>query len=245
MNTQAHTATGTGSGTEADLRTDVADSGRVLYQQGLMDYLGHCSARIPGTDRIVVKPKHSPKTRGTHKLGAADMVVVDLDGRLVEGEERPPAEVYIHTEIYRARPDVQAVVHTHQPAATLMGVMSAEILPVLHVQSAMVGGEPIPIWANPMLVSTPERGQELAAAIGSANVAHLQGHGIVSLAGDVRTATVRAVMLEHLAAANLQILQAGGKPRAIPADEIEDLRREMAPVAGRWAYYLQVLEDAG
>jgi len=242
METQA--ASGTEQVTEADLRVDVADSGRVLYQQGLMDYLGHCSARVPGTDRIVVKPKHSPRTRGTHKLGPADMVVVDLDGRLVEGEERPPAEVYIHTEIYRVRPDVQAIVHTHQPAATLMGVMSADILPILHVQAAMVGGGPIPVFANPMLVSDPERGRELAAAVGSADVAHLQGHGIVSLATDVRTATVRAVMLEHLAVANLQVLQAGGKPRVIPADEIEDLRREMAPVAGRWAYYLQVLEDA-
>jgi ribulose-5-phosphate 4-epimerase/fuculose-1-phosphate aldolase len=229
--------------TEDELRTLVADSGRVLYQQGLMDYLGHCSARVPGTDRIVVKPKHSPRIRGTYSLTGSHMIVVDLDGRLIEGEDRPPAEVFIHTEIYKARPDVQAVVHTHQPVATVMGVMGAEIRPVLHVQSALIGGGPIPTWACPMLVTTPERGRDMVAALGDANVGHLQGHGIVSVAGDIKTATVQAVMLEQLAQANLDILQAGGTPRVIPADEIADLQREMAPVTGRWAYYMQLLDD--
>jgi L-ribulose-5-phosphate 4-epimerase len=230
---------------EDALRALVADSGRVLYQQGLMDYLGHCSARVPGTDGVLIKPKHSPKVRGTHSLTAADMVVVDLDGHLVQGEQRPPAEVYIHTEIYRARPDVQAVIHTHQPVATVMGVMGAEILPVLHVQGATIGGQPIPVWPSPVLVTTPERGRDLAAAVGDAQVAHLQGHGIVSLAGDIQTATIQAVTLEQLATANLDILKAGGTPRVITPDELDDLRREMAPVAGRWAYYMQLLDERG
>lgn len=228
--------------TEDELKVVVADAGRVLYQQGLIDYLGHCSARVPGTERVVIKPKHSPKTRGAHALTPADMIVVDLDGRAVEGEERPPAEVFIHTEIYRARPDVQAIVHSHQPTATVLGVMGAEILPVLHVQSAMIGGGAIPVWPCSALVATPELGRDLAAAVGAASIAHLQGHGIVSLAADLRTATVQAVMLEQLAKANLDILQAGGTPRVIPPDEIADLRREMAPVGGRWAYYMQLLD---
>src|SRR5690348_13845047 len=96
--------------TTTGLRELVATAGRILYQQGLSDYLGHCSARVGDTDRVVIKPKFSTKTRGMYSLRAADMVVVDLDGQLVEGQERPPAEVFIHTEIYRARPDVHAVV---------------------------------------------------------------------------------------------------------------------------------------
>lgn len=232
-----------GTPDERELRELVATSGRVLYQQGLVDYLGHCSARVPGTDRVVIKPKHSPKTRGMHSLRADDMVVIDLDGNLVEGTERPPAEVFIHTEIYRARDDVRAVVHTHQPTATLMGVMGAEILPVLHVQAGLLSGREIPIWPCPLLVTSPERGRHLAAALGDSNVGHLQGHGIVSLATDIETATVQAVMLEQLAEANLRILQAGGRPRVIPPDEIAELREEMGSVAGRWAYYLQLLEE--
>jgi L-ribulose-5-phosphate 4-epimerase len=228
---------------ERELRELVAASGQILYEQKLVDYLGHCSTRVPGTDRVVIKPKHSPKTRGMHTLTADHMIVIDLDGHLVEGKEQPPAEAYIHTEIYRARDDVQAVVHTHQPTATLMGVMNAEILPVLHVQAGQLGTAGMPIWPCPLLVTSPERGRELAVALGDANIGHLQGHGIVSVAPDIKTATVQAIMLEQLAEANLSILQAGRSPRVIPTHEIEELQREMAPVEGRWAYYLQLLHE--
>jgi ribulose-5-phosphate 4-epimerase/fuculose-1-phosphate aldolase len=230
-------------GDERELRELVAASGQILYQQELVDYLGHSSARIPGTERVVIKPKHSPKTRGMHSLDADDMIVIDLDGNVVEGTEKPPAETYIHTGIYRARDDVMAVVHTHQPTATLMGVMSAEILPVLHVQAAQLGGDDIPVWPCPLLVTNPERGRDLAAALGGANAGHLQGHGIVSVAADVQTATVQAIMLEQLAEANLRILLAGRRPRVIAPDEIAELQREMAPVEGRWAYYLQLVHE--
>ena len=226
-----------------ELRELVATSGQILYEQQLVDYLGHSSARVPETDHVVIKPKHSPTTRGMHTLTADDMIVIDLDGNLVEGIEKPPAEAYIHTEIYRARDDVMAVVHTHQPTATLMGVMSAEILPVLHVQAGLVGGEEIPVWPCPLLVTNPGRGRDLAAALGDANVGHLQGHGIVSVAADVKTATIQAIMLEQLAKANLRILQAGRTPRVITAEEIAQLQREMAPVEGRWAYYLQLVDE--
>lgn len=228
---------------ERELRELVAASGQILYQQELVDYLGHCSTRVPGTDRVVIKPKHSPKTRGMHSLTADHMIVIDLDGNLVEGNEKPPAEAFIHTEIYRARDDVLAVVHTHQPIATLMGVMNAEILPVLHVQAGQLGAGGKPVWPCPLLVTSPERGRDLAAALGDANIGHLQGHGIVSVARDIRTATVQAIMLEQLAEANLRILQVGRRPRVIPADEISELQREMAPIEGRWAYYLQLVHE--
>jgi ribulose-5-phosphate 4-epimerase/fuculose-1-phosphate aldolase len=230
-------------GDERELRELVAASGQILYEQELVDYFGHCSTRVPGTDRVVIKPKHSPKTGGMHTLTADDMIVIDLDGNLVEGTEKPPAETYIHTEIYRARDDVLAVVHTHQPTATLMGVMSAEILPVLHVQAGLLGGDEIPIWPSPLLVTNAERGRDLAAALGDANVGHLQGHGIVSVAANVKTATVQAIMLEQLAEANLRILHAGRTPRVITAEEIAQLQREMAPVEGRWAYYQQLVDE--
>lgn len=229
-------------GSLAGLREVVAQAGQVLYRLGLADYLGHASARVPDSDRVVIKPKHSPTVRGMHRLGGPDMVVVDLDGRLVEGEDPPPAEVFIHTEIYRARPDVGAVVHTHQPSATLMGVIEAPILPILHIPAVFVR-EPVPLWPCPLLVTTPELGADLAAALGGGRFGHLQGHGIVSVAGTVPDATVGASMLEHLAEANLRVLQTGRRPRAIPPEEIDQLGREAAPVAGRWAYFRQLVEE--
>jgi ribulose-5-phosphate 4-epimerase/fuculose-1-phosphate aldolase len=226
---------------EGELRELVALAGQVLTALGLVDYLGHVSARIPGTDRVVVKPKHSPAVRGMAALGAGDMVVVDLDGSLVEGPRvestaRPPAEVFIHTEIYRARPDVAAVVHTHQRAATLAGVLGLPIRPVLHVPATFVPDDP-PTWPHPVLVDTAELGRDLAATLGDERYCHLQGHGIVSVAADVREATVGAAMLEQLAEAALAGASTGTKPRVITPAEIETLRGQVAGVEGRWAYF--------
>jgi ribulose-5-phosphate 4-epimerase/fuculose-1-phosphate aldolase len=229
------------AGDERELRELVATAGRILYQQGLVDYLGHVSHRVDGTDRVIIKPKFSTRTRGHHSVTAADLVVIDLDGRPVEGTERPPAEVFIHTEIYRARPDVASVVHTHQRTTTLMGVVGAPILPVLHVPSALLDDvDEMPTWPSPLLVTSPERGRQVAAALGAHHACHLQGHGIVAVAPDIKTATVRAVMLEELAQVSLAVAQTGCTPRVITPDERRELQRESGPVAGRWAYYKQL-----
>lgn len=227
---------------EARLRELVAVAGQVLFRLGLADYLGHCSARLPGTDRMVIKPKHSPRVRGMHRLTAQDMTVVDLDGNQVQGDDPPPAEVFIHAQIYRARPDVHAVVHTHQSAATTMGTIEAPILPILHIPATFVS-EDVPVWRCPLLVTSPELGAELAASLGDSRFCHLQGHGIVSVATTVEEAVVAAAMLEQLADANLRILQTGRAPRVIPPEEIAELRREAGPVAGRWAYFRQLVDD--
>jgi ribulose-5-phosphate 4-epimerase/fuculose-1-phosphate aldolase len=228
---------------ESELRQLVTSAGRILYQQGLTDYLGHCSARVLGTDRVVIKPKHSPTVRSPGELGPADMIVIDLDGNLVEGSDAPPSECFIHTEIYRARPDVQAVVHTHQRAATLLGVVGADLLPVLHVPAVLTDGGTMPTWACPLLVDTPELGRKLAASLGAAGLCHLQGHGIVSVAADIRRAAVTAIALEQLAEANLTILRTGLSPRVITGGELNELRRAVASIDGRWAYYVQLLGE--
>jgi L-fuculose-phosphate aldolase len=230
---------------EAGLRQLVATAGQVLHQQGLTDYLGHCSTRVPGTDRVVIKPKHSKRIRNPAALGPADMVVIDLDGNLIDGIGAPPAECFIHTEIYRARPDVSAVVHTHQRAATLLGVIGGDLLPVLHVPAVLTDGGNMATWPCPLLVSSPELGRKLASALGTGRLCHLQGHGIVSVAGDLPLATVAAVALEQLAEANLTILQTGLAPRVITPGELNELRESVASIDGRWAYYLQLLESGG
>lgn len=234
-------ATGTGDA----LRELVAASGRVLYNQGLADYLGHCSVRVPGTDRVIIKPKHSARVRSPASLGPEDMAVIDLDGNLIEGRDQPPSERFIHTEIYRARPDVTAVVHTHQESSTVLGVIGAELLPVLHVPAVLTGGGKVATWPCPLLVETPELGRELAGALGGGQLCHLQGHGIVSVAADLRVAVLAAIAMEQLARVNLTILQTGLRPRVIAGDELDRLGKQVASVEGRWAYYLQSADGAG
>ena len=169
------------------------------------------------------------------------MIVIDLDGHLLDGGDPPPAECFIHTEIYRARPDVSAVVHTHQRAATLLGVIGADLLPVLHVPAVLTSGGTMATWPCPLLVTRPELGRKLAGALGDANLCHLQGHGIVSVAADLHRAAVTAIAVEQLAEANLTILQTGLTPRVITPGELEELTASVASIDGRWAYYLQLL----
>src|SRR5205814_10362772 len=117
-------------------------------------------------NRILIKPKHSPRIRCMDTMGPDDMTVIDLDGVLLEGEHEPPSERFIHTEIYRARPDVVSVVHTHQPMATLLGIVELPILPLLHVEAAVVEQQPLPIFACAELVVSAEQGARVAQALG-------------------------------------------------------------------------------
>jgi ribulose-5-phosphate 4-epimerase/fuculose-1-phosphate aldolase len=173
-------------------------------------------------------------------MRADDMVVIDLSGKLVRGEHEPPSERFIHTEIYRARPNVTSVVHTHQPMATLLGVVGLPILPLLHVESPVVERQPVPTFACAELIVSPEQGARVSEALGDHRVCHLQGHGIVSVADTVQEATLGAIHLERLAEVNYRVAQLGREPRVIPHNEIEALKRQLASPAGRWAYYAEL-----
>lgn len=220
----------------------LATACHILYKLALSDYLGHPSARLDG-DRVLIKPKHSPKIRGMDRMRPKDMVVIDLDGNLVEGQHEPPSERFIHTEIYRARPDVSAVVHTHQPMSTLCGIVGLPILPLLHVESLVAERQPIPTFACAELIVSSDQGREVANALGDFRVCHLQGHGIVSVADSVQEATLGAIHLERLADVNIKVAQLGREPRVIPHNELQALKRQLASPAGRWAYYAELSSE--
>lgn len=222
-----------------DARALVADAGRILSHLGLADYLGHSSARVEGTNAFVIKPKHSPTVRDMGSVGAEELLVMGADGRTLEGSERPPAEFHIHSEIYRLRPDVGGIVHTHQRASTLLGVLELPPLPMLHLHVMFVD-QAIPIWGFPTIVNTRERGVAMAQALGGGRFLHLQGHGIVSVGPDLRVATVGAILLEELADATLRVRSAGGEAHLITEEEVDDLVRNAAPVDGRWEYYRSI-----
>jgi ribulose-5-phosphate 4-epimerase/fuculose-1-phosphate aldolase len=228
--------------TEAHLRTQVAAACKILFRLGLADYLGHPSARVPGTDRIIIKPRHSMRVHGMGDLGPEQMVVIDLEGNQLEGDDPAPGERFIHTEIYKARPDVMGIVHTHQSMSTVFGIVSRPILPILHVEAPLVA-RGIPIYPSPELVSTPQQGAALANALGDYALAHLQGHGIVTVSPTVEEATLAAIHMERLARANYMAAQLG-EPRVISPEEIERLAGPMVGFQVRWSYYVDLVEGA-
>jgi ribulose-5-phosphate 4-epimerase/fuculose-1-phosphate aldolase len=228
--------------TEAELRQQLADVCRVLFRLRLVDYMGHPSVRIPGTNHVLIKPRHSRRILAQDRLRPADMALIDLDGNQLGGEHAPPGELFIHTAIYRARPDVQAVVHTHQPMATMMSVGAAPILPVLHVEGELVE-KPVPMWPCAMLVTDGTLGDAVASALGEHRVALLQGHGVASVAATPAEAALQAIHLEHLAEANWRVLAMGRQPRAIPPEELRQRAASGVEWQVRWAYYCQITEE--
>ncbi len=221
------------------LRKQLIDVCRVLFRLRLVDYMGHPSVRVPGTNRVLIKPRHSEQIRAQDQLQIDEIAVIDLDGQHLAGPHPPPGERFIHTAIYRARPDVQAVVHTHQPMATVMSIGEVPILPVLHVEGE-IAERPVPVWPHAVLVTTQDLGDALAAALGDHRVVLLQGHGVASAAATLPEAALHAIHLEHLAEANWRVRAMGREPRAIPTEE---LRQRQASGVGwqvRWAYYRQI-----
>ena len=224
------------------LREDVVTASAILFRVGLIDYMGHATQRIPGSDRVYIKPRHSESMRVPADLTPDRVLEINLTGEVVEGDEVPPSERFIHTEIYRARPSIGGVVHTHQVYATAFGSAGREILPILHVEAPLVHGG-VPCYPSSELIRTPELGAAVAAALGDKPACHLQRHGIVTVGRDVREAVVRAIHLERLARANLLVTQLGGGAHVIPAADMERVTSSMVDYQVRWAYFAKLAED--
>lgn len=223
-----------------ELKEKIALGCRILAKLELSDYLGHVSARIPGTDYALIKGK-GLVLGNLLNMTADGVVKVDLEGNRLEGETVPPDEVVLHTEILKARPDVNAVVHTHQPFTTLFGDQGKRILPMQGVMAAICRRE-IPIFESSRKIVTHEQGAGVARTLGDHSAVHLRNHGIVTVGTSVEEAVVHAIWLEHQAKMTLygSIL---GTPRGMSQEEAELQVTEAGPMQGRWAYYCSLLEN--
>jgi ribulose-5-phosphate 4-epimerase/fuculose-1-phosphate aldolase len=224
---------------EAALRNELALSLELHSKEGLITYNGHVSARVAGSDRILISPYG-----GGLRVAPKDMVTLGLDGRVVALGPRklaPPSESPIHTAIYRARDDVLAVVHTHPPLSTFFGIADTPIVPV-HVSGAVFGA-PIPVLDDPDLVKTPAQGERLAQALGGSRAVLIRGHGAVTVGESVAAAFLASLYLEENARHQL-FASLLGKPRPYTADETRRVRRatwgdDGARLARKvWAYHL-------
>src|SRR5579871_1517300 len=114
---------------EADVqrrRQQLADCTRIMVMQEIMDFSGHISARVPGTDRVLIQPRDTSRAG----LTADDILVVDLNDNVLEGKGPAPSETALHTSVYKARPDAVAVCHGHPTMSTLFTVVDRPFLPV-------------------------------------------------------------------------------------------------------------------
>lgn len=217
---------------------------RILGLEDQGDFVwGHVSARDPDGRGVWMKAS----TWGLEEIGREHVILVSWDGDVLAGEGRRHAEYPIHTELMRARPDVQAVVHTHAPWAVAFASTEQPLRPVSHEATLFVPPEIARFTKTGDLILTPELGVDLATAVGDRNAAFMVHHGIVTCGPDVVTAVMTAVLLERACRTNVRAI-AGGGPRTWSSDEEALAKRDHCypPQLLRQAWdYLARRLDAG
>ena len=225
--------------TVQELKEKIATGCRILAKLGLADYLGHVSARVPETDYVLIK------ARGTDLGNLLEMtpervVMVDLEANHVEGKYRAPAETKLHTEVFKARPDVMGLAHTHQHLSTAFGAAGKPILPMLGIMSA-VCAKPMPVYQSSLKIVNTEQGAAVARVLGDAIGCHLKNHGVLMTGKSVEEAVINAIWLEMQAKMTLLATMIG-TPSPQSPDEVQLNMEQADPIAGRWKYYVSLLD---
>jgi len=190
----------------------LVDAILMMERAQIIDFNGHFSCRVPDTELLLINSGQSVRSA----LSAADIVTIDLDGQLVDGEAPPPMEFHIHAEIYRCRPDVGAVAHTHPLWSTLFSMAGLPVLPVI-MQAAVLGE--IRQFAKTASINNRPLAQELADELGEHRVIMLKSHGAVVAAEGIVEAFVLGVYLEETAQRQHLATQLGA-PAVLSAEQI-------------------------
>jgi len=219
----------TASTAVADLRRQVAALHTELVRCGLVAWTaGNVSGRVPDEDLFVIKPSGI----SYDDLTADSIVVCDLDGKLVEGDLAPSSDTAAHAYVYRSRPDVGGVVHTHSPYATAWAARNEPIPCVLTAMADEFGGD-IPVGPF-ALIGDDSIGQGIVATLaGSRSPAVLmRNHGVFTIGNDPRAAVKAAVMCEDVAR-TVHIARSGGALSLIDPSHIDSLYDRYQTVYGQ------------
>jgi HCOMODA/2-hydroxy-3-carboxy-muconic semialdehyde decarboxylase len=203
------------------LLEDIAVGSRILAEFGVVDAFGHVSARDPSN------PAHFLMSRSLAPalVTADDVMEFDLDGNAVDARGRPVfLERFIHAEIYKARPDVMSVVHTHSPGVIPFSVSKTPLRPLFHNAAFLAAGAPV--WdiarefgATDMLVRDNGIAKSLARTLGDKAVVLMRGHGDVTVGPDVKVAVFRAYYTDVDARLQTQAIGLGSEITYLSAEE--------------------------
>lgn len=205
--------------THLEQKQMLVDAMSMLERAQIIDFNGHFSARVPGTHHMLINSGKSVRSA----LTLDDIVTIDLDGNLVDGDAVPPMEFHIHAEIYRRRPDVNAVVHTHPLWSTLFSMAGKQVLPVI-MQAAVIGK--ICQFDETASINTQPLAARLADALGEHRIVMLKSHGAVAAAEGILEAFVLAFYLEETAQRQHMASQLGDVAVLAP-EQVEAIKRNL------------------
>jgi 3,4-dihydroxyphthalate decarboxylase len=235
------------------LRELLASACRILGKLNMTkEPSGHVSARVPGREAIFIKARGRGES-GLRFVAPRDFITVGLDGKKLEGPDDldVPQEVFIHTGIYRSRPEIGSVVHVHPLTVVLFTICDLPLLPLFgaYDPSALrLVTEGVPTYPRSILVSNDRLGDDLAQAIGQRRACLMRGHGITTVGSSVQDATLTAIKLNELAEVNYRS-RLLGNPRPIPEEDIETFaaalegRKSSAHNESAWRYYCNLLDE--
>ena len=211
--------------TETGLIADLVAANRILAQQGVLDGFGHVSVRHDhDPSRFLMSRSLAPEL-----VTSEDILEYDLEANPVDARGRASyQERFIHSAIYKARPDVNAVVHNHSPSVIPFGVSSVPFRPVYHMAAFM--GEGIPVFdirkssgMTDMLVSDAIRARGLVEVLGSKNAVLMRGHGAAVVGATLPLAVGRSIYLELDAKLQREAISLGGSVAYLHPQEAEQM----------------------
>ncbi len=213
----------TGGPVPAALLEDLAVAYRILAMEGVIDAYGHVSVRHPANpNRFLMS-----RSLGPALVTPADILEYDLDSNPVDAQGRNSVlERFIHGEVYKARPDVMVVVHSHAPSVIPFSITQVPLRPVFHMATFLWTG--VPVWdartvkdpmAATLLVRNGVIGKSLAAALGDKRVVLLRGHGNVVVGPNLQVTIRDAIYTEVNAKMQLAALGLGGPVTYVSAEE--------------------------
>ena len=203
-------------------RREVLAIAHQLHQRGwVANHDGNISVRLPGKRWLL-----TPTAISKRVLVENDLIVVDADGRVLQGGRRPFSEFKMHMAIYDARPDVRAVVHCHAPSATALSVLAVEVDPQLIAEAVVSLGDRVPM-ARYHFPNSADALAELRQLAQNHDVVTMQNHGLLGWGDDLEQAFLRSELVEHLATIQQRALLAG-KPQRIPKADVARLLEKRA-----------------
>jgi L-fuculose-phosphate aldolase len=199
-------------------------AGKVLVAEGQDDFTrGHISMRVPGNPKLFFMKPHS---MGLDEITMKNILTIDLEGNVVAGTARRHSEVYIHSEIFKVRADVNCVIHTHPTYSVALSATGRPIK-AYSQPGAMFAGE-VGVYTDTItLIRSHALGAGVAKALGRGRAVLLKNHGIVMTGKTIEEAVIGTIMLEN--AATIQLLtEAAGEPAPeFPPDDIAKFKREI------------------
>lgn len=210
--------------THDEIRQKMIWAGKVLVAEGQDDFTrGHISMRLPDNPGLFFMKPHSI---GLDELTMDNILTIDLEGNVVAGTSKRHSEVYIHSEILKARPDVNSVLHTHPPYSVALSATGREFRP--YSQPGAMYYKAVGVYTDTInLIRSHALGAGVAKALGPHRAVLLKNHGVVVATGSLEETIISTIMLENAAQVQMIAEAAGVEAPDFPDEDVRKLQYDM------------------